>query len=144
MVHPITQEAARMHKRPIALPTLRTVPKQFSWVDQRLVRDGYIDRLSHGACALYLFLLTVADAQGLRFYSDLSLCRRLSMDHLALHRARQALIACDLVAYAKPFYQVLALDEAPLVPVPQPPRMTAADKPVALKEIFKRLAETLA
>ena len=52
MVHPITQEAARMHKRPISLPKLRTVPKQFSWVDQRLVRDGYIDRLSHGACAL--------------------------------------------------------------------------------------------
>lgn len=133
-----------MHKRPISFPKLRTVPKQFSWVDQRLVRDGYIDRLSHGACALYLFLLTVADAQGLSFYSDLSLCRRLSMDHLALHRARQALIACDLVAYDKPLYQVLALDEAPQVPAPQPPRMTAADKPMALKDIFKHIAETLA
>ena len=132
-----------MHKHPLSFAKLRKVPPQFSWVDQRLVRDGYIDRLSHGACALYLFLLTVADAQGLSFYADLSLCRRLSMDHLALHRARQALIACDLVAYDKPFYQVLALDEAPLVPALQPPRMTAADKPMALKDIFKHIAETL-
>ena len=43
----------------------RHVPPQFSWVDQRLVRDHYIDQLSSPACALYLFLVTVADAQGL-------------------------------------------------------------------------------
>ena len=54
-----------MHKRPLSLARLRKVPKQFSWVDQRLVRERYIDQLSHQACALYLFLLTVADAQGL-------------------------------------------------------------------------------
>jgi len=143
MVHPITQEATQMHQRPISLAKLRNVPRQFSWVDQRLGREHYIDRLSHGACALYLFLLTVAEAQGLSFYSDLALCRRLSMDHLALHRARQALIACALVAYDSPLYQVLALDKEPLVPVAQHPRMTAADKPMAIKDIFKHIAETL-
>jgi hypothetical protein len=139
----MTQEADRMHKRPICFPKLRTVPRQFSWVDQRLVRDGYIDRLSHEACTLYLFLVTVADAQGLSFYSDRSLCRRLSMAHMALLKARQALIQLGLLAYDKPLYQVLALEEAPLVPTPQPPRMTAADKPRALKDILKHLAETL-
>jgi hypothetical protein len=143
MVPPITQEAARMHKRPISFPKLRKVPKQFSWVDQRLVRDGYIEQLSHEACALYLFLVTVADAQGLSFYSELSLCRRLSMDHLALHRARQALIQCDLVAYDTPLYQVLALDETPRIPAVHTPRMTTSDTPMAIKDIFKHLAETL-
>ena len=54
-----------MHKRPITLAKLRKVPTQFSWGDQRLVRDRYIDQLSPQACALYLFLVTVADAQGL-------------------------------------------------------------------------------
>jgi hypothetical protein len=53
-----------MHKHPISLGKLRTVPRQFSWVDQRLVREHYIDQLTHPACALYLFLVTVADAQG--------------------------------------------------------------------------------
>jgi hypothetical protein len=133
-----------MHKRPISLPKLRTVPRQFSWVDQRLVRERYSDQLSHEACALYLFLVTVADAQGLSFYSELSLCRRLSMDHLALHRARQALIQLGLVAYDKPLYQVLALDEAPFVPAHHSPRLTATDKPMALKDIFKHIAEMLA
>src|SRR5262245_63966578 len=104
VVSPITKEASRMDKHPISLAKLRTVPRQFSWVDQRLVRERYIDQLSHEACALYLFLVTVAHAQGLSFYSERSLCRRLSMDHLALHRARQALIQLGLVAYDKPLY----------------------------------------
>jgi hypothetical protein len=132
-----------MQKRPISLPKLRTVPRQFSWVDQRLVRERYIDQLSHEACALYLFLVTVADAHGLSFYSERALCHRLSMDHMALHRARQALIQLGLVAYAKPLYQVLALDKAPLAPVPHTPRMAATDTPIALKALFKRITETL-
>ena len=44
-----------MHKHPISFVKLRTIPSQFSWVDQRLVREHYIDRLSHAACALSLF-----------------------------------------------------------------------------------------
>jgi len=49
----------------MALAKLRQVPQQFSWVDQRLVRERHIDQLGHAACTLYLFLVTVADAQGL-------------------------------------------------------------------------------
>jgi hypothetical protein len=96
-----------MDKRPLALAKLRTVPRQFSWVDQRLVRDHYIDQLSLQACALYLFLVTVADAQGLSYYADPSLCQRLSLSGTALHQARQALITRGLVAYHRPLYQVL-------------------------------------
>src|SRR5215475_4431729 len=62
-VPPCTKEAYPMYKRPISSAKLRTVPRQFSWVDQRLVRERYIDQLSHEACTLYLFLVTVADAQ---------------------------------------------------------------------------------
>ena len=101
-----------MHKRPISLAKLRQSPQQFSWVDQRLVRERYIDQLSPEACALYLFLVTVADAQGLSFYSDRSLCQRLSMTPAELRQARQALITRALVAYQSPLYQVLALDRA--------------------------------
>src|SRR4030095_214053 len=107
MAHPLIKEAVRMHKRPISLPKLRKVPKQFSWVDQRLVRERYIDQLSHEACALYLFLVTVADAQGLSFYSEQALCQRLSMTPAGLHQARQALITRALVAYQRPLYQIL-------------------------------------
>src|SRR5262250_3720962 len=113
MVQPLPQEVSRMHKRPISLAKLRKVPSQFSWVDQRLVRERYIDQLSPEACALYLFLVTVADAQGLSYYADPSLCQRLSLSGPALHQARQALITRGLLAYHRPLYQVLALDAAP-------------------------------
>ena len=80
-----------MHKHPLSPMQLRRVPSQFSWVDQRLVREHWIDQLSHEACALYLFLVTVADARGLSYYADASLCQRLSLTGAALHQARQAL-----------------------------------------------------
>ncbi len=132
-----------MQKRPICLPRLRKVPEQCSWVDQRLVRDGHIEQLSHEACTLSLFLVTVADAQGLSFYADLSVCRRLSLEHPALHTARQALIQHDLVAYAKPLYQVLALDAHVGGRLPHTPSMSTADQPMALQDIFTHIAETL-
>lgn len=39
---------------------LRQVPAQFSWVDQRLVRDRHLERLDMVAAALYLFLVAEA------------------------------------------------------------------------------------
>jgi hypothetical protein len=129
-----------MHKRPISLTKLRRVPSQFSWVDQRLVREHVIDHLSHAACALSLFLVTVADAQGLSFYADHSLCQRLSMSPLVLHQARQALITWGLVAYRRPLYQVLALGrEAEAGAVRPAPHEEAVD----IKAVFKTIWEVL-
>ena len=53
-------------KQVLRAERLRQVPEQFSWVDQALVRCNFIDRCDARAAALYLFLVTVADAQGLR------------------------------------------------------------------------------
>lgn len=94
---------------------MRRVPAQFSWVDQRLVRDRHLDRLDVYAAALYLFLVTVADAQGLSWYGDTSTAARLSIDEIRLQRARDDLIRAGLLVYARPLYQVLALGE-PLLP----------------------------
>jgi hypothetical protein len=132
-----------MHKRPLSWARLRTVPHQFSWVDQRLVRERSIDQLSHEACALSLFLVTVADAQGLSFYADRSLCERLSMTPAVLGRARQALVTCALVAYQSPLYQVLALDRDALRPAAERPAPPGDDEPVDLKTVFKQIWEVL-
>jgi hypothetical protein len=75
-------------------------------VEQRLVREHAIDHLSAEACALSLLLLTVADAQGLRYDADGSLGQRLSLSRLALSQARQALITQGFVAYKSPLSQV--------------------------------------
>ncbi len=97
-----------MHKHPISLVKLRHVPRQFSWVDQRLVRERYIDQLTPEACALYLFLVTVADAQGLSYYADDSLGQRLSLSAPLLRQARQALIRQGLVAYRRPLQAAIS------------------------------------
>lgn len=99
-----------MKKRVLNPERLRKVPPQFSWIDHRLVQENYFIRCEHSAWALYLFLASVADAEGLSYYSDASLVRRLKMDPLALSASRQQLIQAGLIAFEKPLYQVLSLD----------------------------------
>jgi hypothetical protein len=104
-------------KRVLSPQRIRRIPAQFSWLDQRLVRDRHIERCDAPGCALYLFLVTVADAQGLSYYSEASIAKRLSMEPARLGQARADLLRLGLIAYESPLYQVLALD-APAVPVP--------------------------
>jgi hypothetical protein len=127
-----------MDKHPIALAQLRRVPRPFSWVDQRLVRERSIDRLSHEAYALYLLVVTVADAQGLRSYAERSLCQRLSMSEAQWRPARQALITQRLLAYRYRLYQVWAVGTSPRETLPAAP-----DDAVDLQAVFTRLGEGL-
>lgn len=101
-------------KRILCPARVRRIPARFSWIDQRLVRERWIGRCSAEALGLYLFLLTVADVEGLSYYSDRSLVGYLPFLNAArLAQARRELIAVGWLAYESPFYQVLALT-APL------------------------------
>jgi hypothetical protein len=99
-----------MKKRVLNPERLRKVPPQFSWIDHRLVRENYFQRCDHSAWTLYLFLTSVADVEGLSYYSDASLMRRLKMDSIQLSASRQQLMDSGLIAYEKPLYQVLGLE----------------------------------
>ena len=98
------------HKRVLRPERLRQVPPQFSWIDQRLVRERHLERCDVQALALYLVLVTVADAQGLSYYGEANLTRLLSMPVGRLIHARADLLRLDLIAYERPLYQVLSLD----------------------------------
>jgi hypothetical protein len=124
-----------INKHPVCPQRLRKIPKQFSWVDHRLVRDHHIERCSHRAAALYLFLVTVGDAQGLSYYSDLSIAKRLAMDQHSLAQARQELIDLGLIAYQNPLYQVLSLDTVAV------PATRSAGHAQSLGEILKHIVE---
>jgi hypothetical protein len=123
------------HKFPICPERIRSIPEQFSWIDHRLVRDRHIEGLSHEAAALYLFLVTVADCQGLSYYSEASLCARLTMDAAALASARACLRKAGLVLYKKPLYQVLPIGDPPA-----PKRAGAPGEPMDAGEISGELA----
>lgn len=96
-------------KLPPSPDRVRKIPESFSWVDHRLVREGHVNGRSPSALALYLMLLTVADGQGLSYWSEASLARRLSLPLVRLREACAELEAADLVAYDPPIWQVLSL-----------------------------------
>ena len=96
-------------KRLLLPQRLRHVPEQFSWIDQALVQRHLIDRCDARAAALSLFLVTVADAQGLSYYGSSSLMQRLHLSTEELGAARRQLIDLELVAFEAPLYQVLAI-----------------------------------
>jgi hypothetical protein len=89
----------------------RRVPAQFSWVDHRLVRDGFCRRCRAEELALYLVLVTVADADGLSYYGDAALGRLAGVPAGRVAELREGLARADLVAYRHPLYQVLELPE---------------------------------
>ena len=127
-----------IQKRLLNPQRCRRVPRQFSWVDQRLVRDSYLTRCSTQALALYLLLVTVADAQGLSYYSDKTITQWLSLDKHALNQARQQLLHLGLIAFERPLYQVLALDDPPPT---TPQRRQAGTRPSAMIAQLRRALE---
>jgi hypothetical protein len=123
-------------KRVLRPDRLRRVPEQFSWIDHALVQRQLIDRCDHRSAALYLFLVTVADAQGLSYYAAATLAQRLKLSAEELVAARARLIELDLIAYAAPLYQVLALPGSP-----PPPPSSRSPKHVGLVGIGDLLAQ---
>jgi hypothetical protein len=86
---------------------------------------------------LYLVLVTVADAEGLSYYSDANLARMLRLDQLGLSAARAQLCQAGLLVYQKPLYQVLALEES------VPPRTVASrsGQTRSLKDVLAHVLE---
>lgn len=118
---------------------LRQVPQQFSWVDQALVQQHFIDRCEARSAALYLFLITVSDAQGLSYYGASTLARRLRLSDEEFACARQQLIDLELIAYRSPLYQVLALPGTVAAPRPAPRAPAAAGgQPVSLATLLQQ------
>ena len=89
---------------------LRRVPEKFSWLDHRLVQDRYLQRCQPHAWALYLLLVTVGDAHGISWYATATMAVLLNVPVDTVIDARQQLMRCGMIAFEKPFYQVLALD----------------------------------
>ena len=125
-----------IQKRLLRPDRLRQVPAGFSWVDHRLVRHDYLSRCDCGALALYLFLITVGDAEGLSYYSDAAICRRLQLQAEELKRARTRLRQADLIAYQRPLYQVLALAEPAVATAP--PAAQRAGQTQSVADILRR------
>ena len=101
-----------IHKQILVPERVRRPPTTgWSWIDRRFLRER-APRLTHEAIVLYFFLAAVSDKDGLSFYGDASIAVRLRMTEAAVVRARDELVAEDLVAYRAPLVQVLSLSRA--------------------------------
>jgi hypothetical protein len=101
-----------VHKQVLLPDRVRRPPSDgWSWIDRRFLRE-HAPRLSHEAILLYFFLVAVSDKDGLSFYGDASIAVRLRMGEMAVVRARDELVAADLLAYRAPLAQVLSLPRA--------------------------------
>jgi hypothetical protein len=99
-------------KHILVLDRVRRPPADgWSWIDRRFLRE-HAPRLSHEAILLYFFLAAVSDKDGLSFYGDATIALRLRMAEAVVVRARDELVAADLVAYRAPLAQVLSLPAA--------------------------------
>jgi len=87
----------------------RSVPPGFGWIDHRFVRDRHIAGVSCEALALYLFLITVADGDGLSHWSPKSIGRLLELGHDQIKLAAAELQSRQLAVHAEPLWQVLSL-----------------------------------
>lgn len=97
-------------KKVLCWERVRRVHRPFGWVDARLIREDWLQDCSLTAWALYLFWVTVADAQGLSYYTDASVARRLRITPADVSAGRAELIRAGLLAYEAPLVQVLALE----------------------------------
>ena len=137
-------------KRVLHPERLRQVPEQFSWVDQGLVQRHFIDRCHARAAALYLFLVTVADAQGLSYYGAATLAQRLHLSTEELGAARAQLIELEVIAHQALLYPVRAPPStqaarrtSATVPAPAAVRESSAG-PVSMAQLLDRMGRSRA
>lgn len=96
---------------------VRRIEKSFAWIDHRLLRNGYLELMTHHDQALYLFLALVADRHGVSFYRKEKISDCLGLDWGEFEAARGRLIELALIAFepygaSNPngYYQVLPVE----------------------------------
>jgi hypothetical protein len=97
---------------------IRKITGTFGFIEHRFLREGFFYTLTHHQLLLYLFLVLVADRNGLSFYSYDKMCTllRITVDEFSL--ARDGLIEKDLIAFDGRTFQLLSLPQHAPQPTP--------------------------
>jgi hypothetical protein len=111
-------EIYTMKKYHIPQPkNIRNIKGSFAWIDHRLIRNGFLDRMTHEDILLYLFLVLVADKNGVSFYRKEKICEILSLEYNQFEIAKDRLIDMKLIAFEgysalspNGYYQILPIE----------------------------------
>ncbi len=128
-------------REPLDPTRVRKITGTFSWLDHRLLHDGFLAHMSSVEMLLYFFLVLVGDRHGLSFYHYDKICALLKIDAEQLLTARAGLCEKAFIAFEGERYQVLQLPPRackPLAAPTPPPRGTGEFQ--ALREILQQLS----
>lgn len=78
---------------------IRNIKGSFAWIDHRLMRNGFIEVMTHQDMVLYLFLVLVADKNGVSFYRKEKICQAVSLDYNQFEIAKDRLVNMNLIAF---------------------------------------------
>jgi hypothetical protein len=100
-------------KTPLDQDRVRKIAGSFAFVEHRFLRSGFFSVLTHHELLLYVFLVLVADRNGLSYYSYDKICilLKITLDDYII--ARDGLIEKDLIAFNGHLFQVLSLPKQP-------------------------------
>ena len=84
----------------------RNIKGSFAWIGHRLMRNGFIKVMTHQDIVLYLFLIIVADKNGVSFYRKEKICEAVSLDYSQFEIAKDRLVNMKLIAFES--YSVLS------------------------------------
>jgi hypothetical protein len=124
-------------KQPIVAERIRKISGSFSWIDHRILTDGFLTSMNRDEIVLYFFLVLVGDKNGVSFYSYDKICQLLKIELADYIQARDLLIKRSLIACQQGRFQVLELPQKKM-PVNEPQR---GDEFRSLKRIFRTLME---
>jgi hypothetical protein len=132
-------------KTPLCPQRVRKIAGSFAFIEHRFLRDGFWDTLSHHELLLYLFLVLVADRNGLSYYGFDKICSFLEISTDEYLLARDALIKKDLIAFDGHLFQVLSLPQSPVVERPKPlstQKDMARTDPATIRQLISKSLET--
>jgi hypothetical protein len=129
-------ETKSMKKYHIPQPkNIRKIKDSFAWIDHRLIRNGFLETMTHHDMVLYLFLILAADRNGVSFYRKEKICQAVSLDFSQFEIARDRLVNMNLIVFESysvlspnGYYQVLPIE---------------AKAPDYSKQIIERLTDKL-
>ena len=126
-------------RNPINPNCIRRITGSFSWIDHRLLSDGFLIVMAAEEILLYFFLILVGDKNGVSFYSYDKICQFLKMDVDCFVWARDQLIDKSLIACENGRFQVLQLPKKVKRPIIVQQPIPRSQQTKSLSEIFKQL-----
>jgi hypothetical protein len=125
---------AQIEKQPLKPERVRKINGSFAFIEHRFLRNGFWDSLQPEELLIYIFLVLVADRNGLSYYSYDKICTLVGLTLDEYIRARDTLIDKDLIAFDGRLFQVLSLPDH----APKKEPCTSINDPEMIRQIISR------